>query len=77
MAKETRTLTFRFFRDGGGRLRVTCVEGDFTRPMESQQGKRYRFKKVFRSVSKFLTEADLLLLQTASEGDVIEVELEL
>ena len=45
--------------------------------MESQQGKRYRFKKVFRSVSKFLTEADLLLLQTASEGDVIEVELEL
>ena len=75
LPEKKRTVTFRFFRDPGGRLRATCVEGDFTRPVESAVGKRYRFRKIFSEVWKFLSSDDRWRLQTAKQGDVITVEL--
>lgn len=73
MKKINRSLTFRFFRDQAGRLRAECSEAGFTRPVESQQGKRYRIRKVFSCISKFMTDADKLRLQTAVEGDEIRI----
>lgn len=72
---KKRTVAFRFFRDQGRRLRATCLEGDFTRPVESAAGKRYQFRKIFPEVWKFVSDADRLRLQIAEEGDVITVEL--
>lgn len=75
MAEKKRTVTFRFFRDQEGRLRATCIEGDFTKPVESAAGKRYQIRKIFPQVWKFLSDADRLRLRLAGEGDVITVEL--
>lgn len=73
MQKVRCPLTFRFFRDAQGRLRAKCPEGGFTRPVESQHGKRYRIRRVFSHVSKFMTADDVLRLQTAVEGDEIKI----
>ena len=73
MDKLNRSLTFRFFQDKEGRLRAQCRPGGFTRPVESKQGKRYRFYKVFSHISRFITDADMVKLQTAVEGDEIRI----
>lgn len=70
------TVTFRFFRDEGERLRVRCSEGDFVKPVESAAGKRYRFRKIFSQLWPFLSNADGLRLQMAEEGDEIKAQLQ-
>lgn len=73
-------LTFRFFRDRGGRLRAECVELDIRKPVESKEGHRYRFRRVFGKARIWQDygspdQVDMYRLQNASDGDVIHVTL--
>ena len=65
-------LTFQFFRKPDGRLRARCPELAITKPVESRDGKRYKFARVFRTYHWFSAE-DAWRLQLGKEGDVIKV----
>ena len=67
-------LTFKFFRKPNGRLQATCQELGITKPVESQDGRRYKFLKVFQMYYWF-SEEDVWRLQLAEEGDVIKVKV--
>lgn len=74
-------LTFKFFKDEGGRLRAHLKEFGVTKPVESKDSKkRYKILKVFynyipRFVLTQISEYDILKLQTAKEGDVIIIPI--
>jgi len=71
-------LTFKFFRDDGGRLRATLEEFNITKPVERRDGKRYKILKVFSlppGIRCAIKTSDVYRLQTAQAGDVVEVVL--
>lgn len=72
--RKPSVLTFEFYRDEKGRLRARCVEFGIRKPVESVQGKRYRFTKVF-GMPRWFAPADLVKLQTAVAGDRIQVQV--
>lgn len=72
-------LSFQFYRDEGGRLRCLCPELGIRKPVEKADGsKRYKFLKVMGLplwLSQRIDKNTLLRLQTAEEGETVEVEL--
>ncbi len=72
--RKPAVLTFVFFNDEKGRLRATCKEFGRTRPVESVQGKRYKFPKLF-GMQRWFGPEDLVRLHTAVAGDQIQVEM--
>lgn len=70
-------LHFKFFKDVDGRLRATCLEFGVTKPVErADHSKRYKFAKVFGLYKFNIAEQDYLRLQTAKDGDIVEVKTE-
>jgi len=67
--------TFKFFKDGGGRLRATWVQVGVTKPVVSTNGKRYTVIAKLFGLEKLLSNDDLWNLQLAGDGDEIMVEI--
>jgi len=68
-------LTFHFWRDQGGRLRVTLKELGVTRPVETADGsRRYKILKVLPiNLYGRISEEDFWRLQLAQDGDTVQV----
>ena len=68
-------LTFIFFKDANGRLRVRIKELGKTKPVETaDKTKKYNIVKVFGLWNWTISQKDLLKLQAAKNGDVIKVD---
>ena len=68
-------LTFIFFEDVNGRLRARIRELGKTKPVETvDKSKKYNIVKIFGLWNWTISQKDLLKLQTAQNGDVIEVD---
>jgi len=65
--------TFWFFRDKKGRLRATWKELGMTKPVESADGKRYKFEKVF-DVENCFSNEEIWALQLGGENQNVVVK---